>query len=281
MGKSQDLYDKAVQDAIDLREKQEWELFHERKPKGKKPTLHDDPEAYKIAYKALANGAVMIGPNKLEWNLAKGCQSPYITERVYQQGTSLLKKTKIGRLTIVYNFRCRKCEPCLENKEAMWTARALQEMRLVQRTWFGTLTISPAKRYLFKLKAEANNGDWSLLSEEQRFKEVVDEINKELTLWLKRMRKDGRKFRYLVVYEKHKDGEPHIHMLLHEAIEGQINRRYLNPDPGDEEIQRVQPWPHGHVKWTLAKKDKAYYCTKYVSKEMATRVRASIRYGRS
>lgn len=93
------------------------------------------------------------------------------------------------------------------------------------------------------------------------------EMSKELTLMFKKMRKSGLKFRYVLVAEKHKDGFPHAHMLIHE-VDSPITKRTLESF-----------WNWGFTKFLLAESRHPSYLTKYLTKSAIARVRASLHYG--
>lgn len=98
-----------------------------------------------------------------------------------------------------------------------------------------------------------------------------DEITKELTLWLKRVRKQSAaSIRYLLVCEAHKSGLPHYHILVHQVGEVPVLKKHL------------EDWPHGFTQWKLVNDltSTSGYVTKYLLKEARARLRASVRYGR-
>lgn len=141
----------------------------------------------------------------------------------------------------------------------MWTARAINEIGKAEgRTWFCTLTFNWATK------------DMSTRSEQWRY------AARSLTLYMKRLRKQGLKFRYLAVFEAHKSGKPHIHLLLHEMC--QTTYRKLK-----------YAWTReGFGEWKIIKGDEpvkiAGYVTKYLFKDRENglcRVRASVRYGQT
>jgi len=153
---------------------------------------------------------------------------------------------------------CRKCAVCLENRRKLWASRARYEVKRSPRTWFITLTINPQARFLFSCRAGSMN-----------YHASYGEISKEVTKMFKRMRKAGHRFRYMMVAEAHKDGYPHIHILMHEVSQ---------PIP-KREIQRQ--WDYGFTVVKLVKDQAAAnYVAKYLSKDMRTRVRASQEYGK-
>lgn len=155
---------------------------------------------------------------------------------------------------------CRKCHRCLKNRQRLWSSRARTELKSSSRTWLGTLTINPHQRFIFSLQAGSRD-----------YHRSARIIGAEVTKFLKKLRKAKHRFRYVLVMEAHKDGYPHVHLLLHE----------VGPQIPKRELQKH--WKHGFSNWKLADKDAraAHYVTKYLAKDMRTRVRASQRYGRN
>lgn len=173
--------------------------------------------------------------------------------------------------------RCRKCEACLRHRAALWTARACTESALAARTWFGTLTFGPDARVRHQYESDrfvqqTRCQPWSALSTSEQFPYLVDSCGKEVTRWLKRVRKNSEaRLRYLLVAEAHKDGFPHFHLLLHE-VAGTATKRELD-----------NSWRAGFSQFRLVKigdTKQAWYVCKYLTKTALTRVRASQEYGR-
>lgn len=168
--------------------------------------------------------------------------------------------------------RCRKCEGCLRARARLWTARAIDETKVSARTWFGTLTLSQERQLWARYSALKRIGEKiGDPDAENVFRESVVVLNKELTLFLKRVRKVER-FRYLLVTEAHKSGLPHFHILIHE-YEGRISKRDLE-----------DKWRFGFSHWRLVptgNEAACGYCCKYLAKSALTRVRASEDYGRA
>jgi hypothetical protein len=152
---------------------------------------------------------------------------------------------------------CRRCPRCLANRQKLWRKRAMYEYKRAPRTWFLTLTIAPEWRFRFSLMAGSTD-----------YHASYGIISKEMTKYWKRLRKAGYKFRYLMVAESHKDGYPHIHALVNE-VSAPIPKRELQAQ-----------WPYGLTNVKLVEDVKAaMYITKYMAKDMRTRVRASQHYG--
>lgn len=166
--------------------------------------------------------------------------------------------------------RCRVCSACLRHRARLWTARAIDESRASERTWMGTLTLSPDRQTWARYTALAHQERRLGHTDEQTvFRKSVDLIGKETTRYLKRLRKVAP-FRYLLVTEAHKNGLPHFHMLLHE---------YASPIPKTVLESR---WGYGFSHWRLvdvANPRACGYVCKYLSKSALTRVRASQDYG--
>lgn len=214
-----------------------------------------------IAQNAMAAGAE-IKPPVLKWDTAPDCARPYqVVFRSWKAEKAYLPQAsfqEMDAMSIEILTPCRKCENCLKAKRRLWTRRAEHEVHVSRRTWFVTLTIRPEDRVRFLYEAGGKDNF-----------AAYGPISKAFTRFLKRLRKAGYKFRYLMAAEAHKDGYPHLHMLLHE-IEGYaaIPKR---------EIERQ--WPYGFTKVKLCDNGTARYVCKYLAKDMKARVRASLKYG--
>lgn len=181
-----------------------------------------------------------------------------------------------GSLTLTLFSRCRKCPECLEHRRRLWTARAVDEIKAAQRTWFGTLTVSPDNRFRIMLQAErerlrAGRETYGQLEASEQFRLFAGALNRDVTKFLKRCRAIAPgHLRYLLVMEAHKDGFPHAHILIHEVGEP-ITKRRLEDQ-----------WRLGFSHWRLVgdSPQAATYVCKYLNKSALTRVRASQRYGR-
>lgn len=157
----------------------------------------------------------------------------------------------------------------------MWTAKAIAETQAAARTWFVTLTFKPEAQVRFMNLARrrllSQGLDYDALPFGEQFTELVRYAGAEVTMYLKRVRKEaGTSFRYLCVAEHHKSGLPHFHLLLHEQLNGDLKHAVLS-----------KQWSRcGFEKTRLASSgaEAAYLC-KYLSKTSVARVRASIGYG--
>lgn len=179
------------------------------------------------------------------------------------------------RVLVQYqHIRCRECSRCLEHRRRLWTARAIAEVRMAKRTWFGTLTVAPDHRFRAKMIADAISlkrrcEPLSSQSTPEQFRAIAEVLLAEVTRWIKRVRKvTGCRFRYLLVTEAHEDGFPHFHLLLHEVVNS-TTKKVLESQ-----------WKLGFSHWRLTEDQKsAGYVCKYLAKNALTRVRASQRYG--
>lgn len=184
----------------------------------------------------------------------------------------------------------------------MWVARAMHEIRSAPRTWFATLTFRPEQHYRMQsaalLRAAERSIDVREIQPDELERLMWREHQREVTLWLKRVRKGlsassplgevrpeeaplargsygqrtGRSsLRYLLVQETHKSGLPHYHLLLHESSDIPVKHALL-----------TDAWTAGFSKFKLVGDDQraAFYVVKYLTKANAARVRASLGYGR-
>lgn len=226
-------------------------------------------DVYQLVARAVFNGAARRSFFHTEWDVAGNCEDP-VYVNLYGAPAALEASLSGSAMTmeLVIWVPCRKCAPCLKRKRIMWYHRAMVETDVAARTWFGTLTFRPEEH----MKAEYTIDDRDM-TDTQRFLAIAAVEGKEITLYLKRLRKlSGAKLRYLMVAEPHTkilSGYPHFHMLIHECDEIGVNERLLRAC-----------WPNGHSKFNLVNEKKPVgYVTKYISKDMTARTRASIKYG--
>ena len=170
--------------------------------------------------------------------------------------------------------RCRACVPCLKHRQRIWVERATLEVSRAQRTWLGTLTATGANQYGYEVAAASRLRDggtaYATLSAEDQFTEVCKEMGRDLTLFLKRLRRSGAKLRYLWLFEAHKSGLPHIHGLVFEPV---------GFSPLKKKTFESQ-WTSGFSHWRLLTDARQItYPLKYVTKSSLFRIRASQRFG--
>lgn len=215
----------------------------------------------------------------MRWNVAGNCNQPRFVEIV---GRRELKKertivsTEKANAThrLEMDVRCRQCINCLKAKAAHWRLRALMEFRVAPRTWLLTLTFRPdvhhralsiARRHL-----DRQGVDFDSLPDGEKFDLRHKILSKEITKFLKRLRKEGAVLRYMLVAEEHKSGLPHYHMLVHEVVGA----------PPIRHATLKGQWRDGFSDAKLVSDERqAVYACKYLTKSQAARVRASLGYG--
>lgn len=232
-----------------------------------------------IAGDALQRGARVTSPISIAWDVSGKCTSPVSrtvqARRSPNRGRYLeVGAGSAGSLYMDMELPCRKCAACLAKRAYQWRQKALRETGVSQRTWFFTLTLAPEwqQRHLDGARrAAARKGeDLDCAQAGAIFLARHAQISRELTLWLKRMRKaSSARIRYLLVCERHKSGLPHYHGLLHESPGPHLTKRCIQG-----------AWRQGFSNARLVSDpSEVAYVTKYLSKSIEARVRASIEYG--
>lgn len=224
--------------------------------------------------RAFHEGAWITAANSLYWDIAGKCEKPVVRTLEARPGPSIyagLKSSEKGAGQFIdLRVPCRKCGKCLSFRSWLWRNRAAIETLQAKRTWFCTYTIRPDDRFRFKLKARLTTD----MTEVEATRAVCSAIGKEFTKYLKRIRTNAQRanktktrIRFLLVYEAHKDGYPHLHALIHE-VEGSITKALIQGE-----------WPFGFTNVKLCDENSSRYVTKYLAKSMLARVRASLHYG--
>lgn len=264
------------------------------------PTGLDTIEA--IAYERIARGAKLeawpdwqslqrrgrSGYRRLIIDDISGrCEKPSKVELYGKQWYRRRGERKRNPMTIILDVKCRRCGWCLKTRSSEWASRALEEFAAAPRTWMGTITLSPEShatvyaRTIRGLYIRRKDGslkcqrpavpDFATQPAEVQFAELVRTIGLDLTLFLKRVRKNSQApFRYLLVAERHKSGLPHFHMLVHETSEDRPIRKSV----------LKEAWDLGFTKFSLVDTSGgAVYVCKYMAKDALNRVRASFKYG--
>ena len=226
-----------------------------------------------------ASGSVELGEHTLHY--AGDCERPLLVKQSANRGA----------LFATYETRCRKCGPCRRAKMAYWALAAVKQTQIAReqgrRTWFGTLTLRPEvvaaiKDRAFEKWAQTARGSsvappdwWENPQCDFRFALMREQLVRECQLYWKRLRKAGHKFKYFLVFERHRSGSPHMHWLLHEA-EGAILKKHLQGQ-----------WPHGFTNVKLVRPNSrssaspdrvAWYVAKYLGKAEQARQIASRGY---
>lgn len=243
----------------------------------------------RLAGAALVEGGYNRKGMSVEWDMAPRCEAPVNRELLVRPEPPDAPRDGRGvarhewrpgsnpGANIDYAVRCRRCSACLRYRRNYWALRARAETIHSVRTWFGTLTLSPVSHHTMLCRADARlsrgGTRFETLSEQDQFAERHKEISREITLWLKRVRKvSGAPLRVLVVVEKHESGLPHYHLLVHETspLEPVTYRQLSNQ------------WPHGHSMFKLLEPNdvkSCWYVTKYLADNPLARIRSSVDYG--
>jgi hypothetical protein len=215
-----------------------------------------------------------------KWNVAGSCESPIYREYYGAEARGAIAASTHRRrgpqMTMEFHVRCRECPSCLRSRAAHWRLRAVAEIRDAPRTWFGTLTFRPEIQYratcAVSLRLVERGSSFAELSEATKFRLIANELAKEITKYIKRLRKAGASLRYVVVAEAHKSGMPHFHMLAHEVTDQSPVRHKL----------LAEKWIAGFSQWKLVDGPAAaHYVTKYLTKSVRAQIRASIGYGQT
>lgn len=228
-------------------------------------------------------GTSPLSASYRKWSIdhSGNCTSPVTVElhgRPETKNRKLLVLPKEGKhMTAIMEVRCRQCENCLKARAAHWRLRIMSEADASTRTWFGTLTVDPQHRMMSLTRMRAyldkQGVDYDSLSPEERWREMHRDLSAEVTRWLKRVRKrSGAVLRYVAIAEAHKSGHPHFHVLVHEK----------DPDQPVRWKHLHDAWTYGFSKWNLVDhldRRALTYCAKYLSKDISSRVRASLGYG--
>lgn len=232
---------------------------------------------------ALSRGAIRVTLYRIRWDVSGSCQKPYVTEiharpsvpGLNTRGKIVVKKGNAQPLCLELHTPCRECEKCKRKRQNLWTARISAETRGSVRTWLGTLTLRPEAHYRALVECRHKEGlqgvDFDALPERERLALIHANVSREVTKMLKRIRKGHpAPLRYFVALELHKSGVPHYHILLHEnSADVPLRHKAI-----------AEQWPLGFSKWKLVQSVAgATYVSKYLSKSLIARVRASEAYG--
>lgn len=229
--------------------------------------------------RALRAGATQKGAGVVHWNCAGRCASPHRVELVGRpeptngRWVSVARGTKVT-LHIDMDTKCRKCMACLRSRRRHWAARASAEFERSARVWFVTLTWRPDGHVLALARARRayalKSIDLDSCGEDEIFAARTRAMQAEIQRWLKRVRKLSKgQIRFLCVWEDHKSGLPHAHLLVHERAAHAVSERVLRTS-----------WDAGFAQAKLAAHAHCNYVTKYLTKSLNARVVASIGYGR-
>lgn len=163
-----------------------------------------------------------------------------------------------GRRFLIAPIACRKCPKCRVHRLLQLSRKADDEISyrtsIGHRSWLGTLTLHPEART--EMWARTVHPGSTPDADMGRRAEWILRRNTE---WLRRVRyriktRVNGNIRYLRVVEFHKDGTPHLHLLLH----GAIRKHYLEDSR----------WDLGFTRFKLIRTPgAARYVMKYLGKD--------------
>lgn len=230
--------------------------------------------------RAIRGGAIRHSLMTVEWDISGSCENPTTRELVSVNDATFSKKNHNwsrtnGQRRMILHARCRQCSKCLYLRSHQWSLRILSEVRDAPRTWFTTFTLTSREQWRIRTLAyqRLRSRGWTDndVDVKTEWIEVCRQFGKLLTDFFKRVRKNtGRTFRYVLVSERHKSGDPHFHALIHD-VSGKLTYRELTGE-----------WPYGFMHCKLVEDTPErvpYYVTKYVAKYALSRIRCSLRYG--
>lgn len=201
---------------------------------------------------------------------------------------------------------CRRCEACLRNKRAQWALRCVHENQRAVKTYFTTLTLAPDAWVLIDARArnrawEADDetgelvNRWDQWTDHQRSWFFFLELGKEVTKYLKRLRKSLApycKLRYSMFNEKGDENErEHVHLLVHIYPDPVAVKCYGPEYPWDAVWwHQVRAWKFyeiaPRVPLGIATSEQVrhaekggWYVAGYLQDSSHNRARASLRYG--
>lgn len=206
---------------------------------------------------------------------ARHCSNP-ITQRVWHRGTRSPDGYWHGR-EIQYGVPCRECEGCKRARAAVWFGRISRELNAHAASYMVTLTVRPDERY--SLDAAAFGARARPEAPAELFKRRARFLVPEIQRYVKRVREAARptQLRHCWVVEPHADHYPHVHILWHVPIEGALE---LNERGYPSAFETKWTWGFVSALGAVRHNERAAsYCAKYLTKEAAGIVRASVRYG--
>ena len=223
-----------------------------------------------------------ISPRRGVWDVSQDCEKP-VPVSSWSRATGRIDRAIYGKspplAEITLLTACRRCRTCLRKKARLWSTRAKRECAVAERTWFCTLTTSPDIDFQVDMACAGRVAEFWGLPPEKKFQHQSLEMGKEVTKFLKRVLKNsGCSYRYLLIVETHdsketspeKRGRPHMHALIHEF-----------PGMPIRKVKLESAWRWGFATFKLVESDQraSWYVSKYISKAMDCRTRASIGYG--
>lgn len=253
----------------------EFQVFDEPKFKGnteRERALEHDIRLHRSLQAMKAKGFVVKDGDHYSGTFVPYCDYPRSILR-----TNKVRGTLPGHRpsSVSMLVPCRKCPKCLWLRRETWKTRIKAETSAP--TIFATLTFSEdlldQKRRLFDEKYDCAPDE--ILSHPSMWGQSLAQYERlfysDVHDWLRRCRRNlDTKFRYFVGFEfGDKSGREHYHVALHFARKS------------DHFPQLVQDqWPcRAGADWAISTEDVSGYLSKYGSKSLVTRPRASVSYG--
>ena len=178
--------------------------FREKWKARPRARMHPVQVVHRVVARGLGHGLELQSQVRSQWDISGGCERPVPFEM--NGAPARLKGGRHARAeglphSLVLHVRCRKCRWCLEKRRNQWAYRAQVEIAHAPRSWFVTLTASPGWHSLLGMLASARltagGTDMQTLSAQEQFVELCAELGREVTLMLKRLRKQtGVTFKY-------------------------------------------------------------------------------------
>lgn len=223
-----------------------------------------EPSPVRKAAARLAVKGAQASPTEVVLNNDPFCDKPVLVHR-YERASSREKS-----IAVTMHAPCRRCAKCRQFRQMRWRERCVNELLLAVRSWWVTLTLSPSMLRSVEAEAMRMFAKKPSLTMTQCIERCAYQ---DVNLYFKRLRHHiGGRFRAVVVFELgEKTGRPHWHLFLHEVdrpivkslIErewrGIVHARLVNLDNGPQGV--------------------ATYLTKYLTKSLDHRPRASRHYG--
>jgi len=192
----------------------------------------------------------------------KYCTRINLALKAYEQGNALL-----------YRPRCKQwsCGYCAKVNRDIWQARIMNEIAdgRCEQWYFWTLT----------LDGKDHNGN--TIESLQKWRDVWDKL-------LKRIKRDLKKMRYVRIFETHKDGTLHVHMLTDLAYDDLIETKESDGRSNwtSAKLQKHLTevglgWRHDirpldKVDTDKSIKDVSKYVIKYMTKSIQSKVRKAL-----
>lgn len=220
--------------------------------------------------------AYRTAPTRVDVPWEPFCDNPVSIHRA--------KRASETTMSVEANLKapCRVCPKCLQFRQMKWRERAINELNQCQakggRSWWTTLTFDEVHLSMVRTEARKlplprvrSSGDPADDRKRAEAARVERAAYAHLQRYFKRLRVVGKAgFRYLAIFELgEKHGRGHYHVLFHETRAPLSSRLLEGQWRSISQPRLVRDQSNGL----------AGYLTKYLTKSLGTRPRASVRYG--